>query len=109
LIEIGWGTTGATVHDATPTLQLESPRPNPFGEGVLVKYVLPKEGNVRLEVFDVRGARVASIAASHQAAGHYEARWDGRNALGAPVRSGVYWVRLEFDGETRIRKAIKLE
>ena len=109
-IEVSWGATGVATHVTTPNrLELDPPRPNPFGEGILVRYALPKEGDVRLEIFDVRGARVKLLELGPRSAGRHEARWDGRSSQGAPVSPGVYWVRLELAGETRIRKAVRLD
>jgi hypothetical protein len=109
-IEVGWGATGVAAPAPRPSrLELESPRPNPSGKGILLKYALPREGEVRLEILDVRGARVALLELGRRNAGHHEARWDGRGSKGVAISPGVYWVRLEFEGETRTRKVVRLE
>lgn len=63
---------------------------------------------VRLEVFDVRGARVRVIYDALQTPGENRRLWDGRDESGGLVSSGVYFYRLSVDGQYLARKMVVL-
>jgi hypothetical protein len=69
--------------------------PNPFNPTTRIKYDLPEQATVVLKVYNLLGQEVATLANAPQAAGYYEATWDGRNNFGANVSSGVYFYRFE--------------
>ncbi|MBM4117098.1 T9SS type A sorting domain-containing protein [bacterium] len=69
--------------------------PNPFNPKTEIRYALAAAGEARLAVYDVAGRCVVTLASGHQEAGQHSARWDGRDAAGQPVSSGVYFARLE--------------
>jgi len=89
--------------------------PNPFNPATTIPYAVGGERggaavDVRLAVYDVRGARVATLAGGVHAPGHYEARWDGRDAAGRALASGVYFARLSVGAETaQTRKIVLLK
>jgi len=68
-----------------------SARPRPGG--VLLRFALPADGDVRLQVFDVAGRVVATVVEGARAAGEHEVAWDGASRLGR-IGSGVYFARL---------------
>lgn len=108
-IHVAWSGTGVSVNNTgTGPLHLAAPRPNPSGRGTSIDYTLPREGWIRLEVVDVSGRRVRVLALGFERAGAHRVTWDGRDEGGAIVASGVYSVRLEHDGESRIRKLARL-
>ncbi|MBD3222811.1 hypothetical protein GF314_16410 [bacterium] len=81
--------------------------PNPFNPSLEAACYLPRAGNVRLTVLDARGRCVRVLHDGHAAAGEVRWRWDGRDAGGQRVASGVYVLRLET--ERRIsRRAVTL-
>ncbi|MFH1681723.1 MAG: C1 family peptidase [Candidatus Eisenbacteria bacterium] len=69
--------------------------PNPFNPTTEIRYEVPRPGPVAIAIHDVAGRRVALLAYGHHEAGSYSKSWDGRNALGEEVASGVYFVRME--------------
>jgi hypothetical protein len=108
-IQVTWGPTGVSTElPAGRELSLAPGRPNPFGDGTLVEFVLPKAGWTRLEVLDVAGRRVRTLVAEGREAGLFRERWDGRDEGGRQVADGVYWLRLTHDGETLTRKAVRV-
>ncbi|MEE2659611.1 MAG: neutral/alkaline non-lysosomal ceramidase N-terminal domain-containing protein [Candidatus Latescibacterota bacterium] len=75
-----------------PTLM--AGHPNPFNTGLTVPFQLPSETTARLEVHDLRGHLVRTLVDGLHAAGDHRAIWDGRDATGRSVASGVYVLRL---------------
>jgi len=61
---------------------------------------------VRLEVFDVRGARVATLVDDIKSPGEYTVGWDGMSDRGNPVASGVYFYRLDAPGQVLTQKLV---
>ncbi len=73
--------------------------PNPFNPETWIPYRLSEGGDVFLSIYDTKGARIRTLSLGYQSAGFYQdqgraAYWDGRNDLGEPVASGVYFYQL---------------
>ena len=73
--------------------------PNPFNPETWLPYQLSKSSDVTFSIYSVNGTLVRTLSLGYQAAGVYRSRsraayWDGRNALGEPVASGVYFYTL---------------
>jgi hypothetical protein len=84
--------------------------PNPFNPSTRIEYVMPGPGRARLSVYDVSGAQIARLVdAWHPEAGEYSVVWNGRNTVGKPLPSGVYFYRLEADGVDLKRKMLLLK
>jgi hypothetical protein len=66
-----------------------------------LEMALPKRGTVDARVYDVRGARVSTLASGEFDAGYHPLRWNGRNTEGRPVDAGVYFIRVVSGGQTR--------
>ncbi len=82
--------------------------PNPFNPHTTVRYSLREAGPVRLSVFNVLGQEVTSLVDGYREAGHHEATWDGTDASGATVSSGLYFSRLQAGDVVRTRKMVLL-
>jgi uncharacterized delta-60 repeat protein len=81
---------------------------NPFTGQARVAFDLIRSGKVRLDVFDVTGARVRTLANSVWPTGRHQVEWDGADTEGRTAPPGVYFVRLALDDKTSTCKAIKL-
>ena len=85
--------------------------PNPFNPETWIPYQLSKSTQVTITIYAVNGQIVRELALGHQSAGTYQTRsraahWDGRNELGEPVASGVYFYKLTADDFTATRKLL---
>ncbi|MBI4550645.1 MAG: T9SS type A sorting domain-containing protein, partial [Candidatus Latescibacteria bacterium] len=81
--------------------------PNPFNPATVIRYDLPKPGQVTLTIYNLLGQAVVTLVDARQDAGRYAVRWDGRNAAGQPVASGLYFYRLTTGaGFTAVRKMV---
>jgi len=67
--------------------------PNPFNAQVRLGFGLTAAGSIQLEVFDLAGQRVRSLAQGEWPAGVHEVAWDGRDGDGRGVGSGIYVIR----------------
>ena len=85
--------------------------PNPFNPETWIPYQLAAPATVTLHIYAVSGALVRTLDLGHQPAGMYQQRtravyWDGRNQLGEPVASGVYFYTLTAGDFTATRKML---
>ncbi len=77
---------------------LTSAWPLPFRSEITLGYDLLEEANVKLTIYDIRGRRVVEIVPEAQTPGSRTAEWNGKDASGETVPSGVYFVRLDVGG-----------
>ncbi len=98
--------------DAPPVLanHLAQNYPNPFNPQTTIAFALKERGRVRIHVYDVTGARIATLLDETRAAGSYaDVRWDGRDAAGSPVASGVYFYQLVAGEFSQTKKMVLLK
>jgi|GEM_PF-3260463 len=102
--------TGVGIHDPLAgipkTYVLEQNYPNPFNPVTIIRYGLPKQSDVSLDIFDIRGAHVVTIVRQMQEPGWYEVQWDGRSKLGTSVGSGMYFYVIRADEFRRVKKLV---
>ena len=94
--------------------QLFANYPNPFNPETWIPYELATDTNVRLTIYNTQGVVIRTLQLGHQSAGYYTDRdraayWDGRNAFGEQVASGVYFYQLETDTMSLMRKMVILK
>jgi hypothetical protein len=87
-------------------LALRANEPNPFGERTRFRFGLPVTAVVGIDVFDVGGRRVASIAPAPRAAGWQDVVFDGRGLDGRPLTAGIYLYRVSAGSEARFGKMV---
>ncbi len=68
--------------------------PNPFNPNTEIRYTLPCDGSIKIDIFNCLGQRVASLADRHMPAGNHSIVWNGTDSAGNPVSSGVYIARI---------------
>ena len=83
--------------------------PNPFNPATRIEYSIPSAGPVRVVIYDVQGRLTRLLVDEVQTTGEHEVLWWGRDDSGAVISSGIYFVRLEFDGDTKTRKLVFLK
>jgi len=77
--------------------------PNPFNPATEIRFELPRAERVRLHVYDLSGALVATLVDGHLPAGEHAVPWRGVDDRGRAAPSGVYLTRLIHGGETLTR------
>lgn len=101
-------TTG--VHEGLTTLpkvfMLGPNYPNPFRGQTVIKYALPKDAHVTLEIYDISGRKVKTLVNGFEKAGWKTAVWNGTNDKGEKVKSGIYFYRMKAGEFLKTRKMV---
>ncbi|MGD8394740.1 MAG: right-handed parallel beta-helix repeat-containing protein [Candidatus Eiseniibacteriota bacterium] len=82
--------------------------PNPFLGTTTIRYVQQQDGDVELAIHTITGRHVVTLVEARRTAGQQTAVWDGRDARGRPVASGVYLVRLQVEGSRPLARRVIL-
>lgn len=75
--------------------------PNPFNSSTVINYLVPEDGQVQLNIYDILGSKVATLANEYKPAGSYSVKFDGSN-----FSSGIYLYRLEHKTYSTSKKFI---
>ena len=94
--------------------QLLANYPNPFNPETWIPYELATDTHVTITIYNPQGVVIRTLQLGQQSAGYYTGRdraayWDGRNALGEQVASGLYFYQLETDEMSSLRKMVILK
>jgi hypothetical protein len=98
--------------NVTPTIStvaLAQNHPNPFNPTTTIRFDLPHRADATLAVYDAAGSFVSVVTDGNFAAGPHEVRWNGTDARGVKVASGVYFYRLVSGSTVLTRKMILLK
>jgi hypothetical protein len=83
--------------------------PNPFNPQTHISYQLSQAGQVSLCIYNIKGQLVKRLLDQYQQSGEHSITWDGRDAYGIPVASGVYFYRLSAGRFQEVRKMLLLK
>ena len=92
-----------------PVFELSQNFPNPFNARTTIPFRLPQEADVELAIYDLRGQRVRVLIQGSRSAGAYRVAWDGLDAEGRGVGTGVYFMRLRASETVQLRKLLLLQ
>ena len=90
------------------TLEFAPPAPNPAAGATTFTWMLPRAGRARVEILDLSGRRVATLADGAFGANRYVRAWDLRDDRGRRVTPGVYFARLVTADGMRERRLVVL-
>lgn len=82
--------------------------PNPFNAETQIRFSLPEKGQLTLEIFNILGQRVITLARGLYDVGEHQVTWNGRDSGGAQVGSGVYFCRLRAGQFRGIKRMVLL-
>ncbi|MCG3118233.1 MAG: hypothetical protein ALAOOOJD_00396 [bacterium] len=106
--------TPSAVSSFTPAalprhFNLAQNHPNPFAttSQTEIRFSLPVASNVRLEIFNFLGQRVALLLDGRLSAGEHRISWNGRSEDGKTVTGGIYFYRVQVDGGNSTWVAVK--
>ncbi|MFB3844480.1 MAG: choice-of-anchor D domain-containing protein [Candidatus Cloacimonadaceae bacterium] len=102
--------TGGPGGPGTPVIpfvnRLADAYPNPFISATTISYEIKEAGQVRIDIYNVRGQIVRSFTANHNKAGDYKIVWDGKDETGTQVSSGVYFYNMQFGKYHSVKKVL---
>jgi hypothetical protein len=97
----------AKAHTAIPqAFALHQNYPNPFNPETVIRFDVPRESLVQVEVYNFLGQKVRTLVDRPYAPGTYQVRWDGLDSNGRPLPSGVYAYQLHAGQVTITRKMV---
>jgi len=85
-------------------LELDQNYPNPFNPTTRIRYSLPEQSSVRLDVFNMLGQRVAVLVNEHKSTGSHTVSFDASG-----LSSGMYFYRLQTDSQTLARQMMLIK
>jgi len=83
------------------TFELNQNYPNPFNPETKIKFALPKEGFVKLSIYDASGREIENLVNQKMNAGTFEVTWNGAN-----LSSGIYFYTMKTEGFSETKKMI---
>ena len=83
--------------------------PNPFNPVTNITYDIPEVANVKLEIFNIVGQKVRTLAQGSHEPGRYRVLWDATNDLGEQLSSGMYVYRIQAGDFVGINKLILMK
>ncbi|GJM43703.1 MAG: hypothetical protein DHS20C21_05450 [Gemmatimonadota bacterium] len=106
VILIPTGVASVSPEIPTSTLQVG---PNPFRDRTSISYSVTRHGRVAVDIFSAAGRRIETLYAGMSDPGTHVVEWNGRDLDGSPVASGIYFVRMESEGEARMARVVHLK
>ncbi len=101
--------TGMDDAEIATVLTIRGNSPNPFNPTTRIEYDLPESGRIRLDVFSAAGDLVVTVEDGFREAGRRRVVWNGTDAAGNALPSGVYFARLEAGEEMAVHTMVLLK
>jgi hypothetical protein len=97
--------------DNTPPIDfsLSQNYPNPFNPATTIAYSLPVTSNVRLDIYNLKGQLVRTLANGEMPAGRHNVAWNGRDMNNKAVASGVYFYRVSTPMATQTKRMLLMK
>lgn len=83
--------------------------PNPFNPSTSISFVLSKEAEATVQIYNIKGQKVFDFGAKHYPAGKTTLDWNGRDKSNGPVSSGIYFVRIKTNDDSHTHKMIMMK
>ena len=90
------------------TISLWQNYPNPFNPETAIRFELPTQSFVKIEVYNTLGQTIRTLLAEQKPAGIHIIKWDGKDDQGKNVSSGVYFYSLETGDFREVKKMVLL-
>ena len=88
---------------------LKGNHPNPFNPETTIAYAIKDAGQVRLEIYNLKGQKVRTLVNGPQNSGNYRVVFNSRDDSGKPLASGIYLYRLTTGTYSSTRKMMLME
>ena len=106
-VDIGWylnaDKDGANIPDV---FALHQNYPNPFNPVTTIRYDVPEQAHVTMEIYNILGQKVAVVVDGIHQPGFHAVRWNGVNMYGKPMSSGMYFYHIQAGDFRSVKKLI---
>jgi len=105
------GGSGADSDHSLPvtTAVLKGNYPNPFNPSTTIAFEMACPGDVTIDVYNIKGQKVKEVVRGSYGAGRHNVVWNGDDASGRSVGSGVYFCRMTTDGYSSVKKMLLMK
>jgi len=93
----------------TPVLELTQNYPNPFNPETIIKYSIPKNSKVSLNIYNIKGQKVRTLIKDKLETGQHSVVWNGTDENNKSVSSGIYFYKLKVANFEKTKKMILLK
>ena len=104
---------GSVNNDDETIAQIESivarNYPNPFNPNTSIEYQIPKDSEIELSVYNLKGQKIINLVSEFKSAGKHFINWNGKDAKDKKVGSGIYFYKIITDENSQIFKMILLK
>ena len=83
--------------------------PNPFNPITTIRYDVPEESMVRVDIYNILGQKVRTLVNSVHQPGYHAVQWNGTNDFGVPVASGMYIYRIQAKDFVAVKKLVLMK
>ncbi len=102
-----YGPKNVYVTGGTPdSYKLTQNYPNPFNPQTTINYAIPEDCFVQISIYNTRGEEIRKLVNTYQSSGLFTISWDGHDAFGGKVSSGIYYYRLKTNNFDEIKKMV---
>ena len=98
------GPVQATTKAAPEDYGVKQNFPNPFNPITTISFQIKEQGQVAVRIYDITGRQIRELVNENRSAGEYQVVWDGRDASGFQVASGVYFFSVQCNGFQQTKK-----
>jgi flagellar hook assembly protein FlgD len=81
--------------------------PNPFSDEITFEYSVVQLGNVKFEIFNIAGQKVADVMLPNQSSGINSFTWSGKLNSGIPVSAGIFFCRITSNKKSEVVQLVK--
>ena len=106
VFDIGYMLSNAEELGIPDVFALHQNYPNPFNPVTTIRYDVPEQSNVRVDIYNVLGQKVAELVNKNHQPGFYTVNWDGTNMVGNALGSGMYFYRIDAENFTAVKKLL---
>jgi hypothetical protein len=100
---------GEPVNGVPTTFAISQNYPNPFNPATDIDYAVSKASFVSVKVYNLLGQEVRTLVSEEKSVGVYQARWDGKDNVGAEVPSGMYVYKMIAGSFSESKKMILMK
>ena len=96
-------------HQLPPSFQLYQNYPNPFNPTTTINYTIPRDAQVRLVIYDLRGRLVATLVDEFQTGGYKSSKWNAVDDRGRKAPAGIYIYSIQVENFKATKKVVLLK